>query len=95
MKAIGIVRRVDNLGRVCLPKELCNTLHIRPGDPVEFYVDGEQIIINKYDTIGDLDRLLAGTEAGIRQADTLAPGVLQELLEKISEMKYILAGQNF
>lgn len=48
MKATGIVRRVDDLGRVCLPKELRGTLEIKEGDPLEIFVDGEQIVLQKY-----------------------------------------------
>jgi transcriptional pleiotropic regulator of transition state genes len=49
MKAIGIVRRVDDLGRIVIPKELRRCLCIEEGDPLEIYVDGEQIILKKYE----------------------------------------------
>lgn len=90
MKATGIVRRVDSLNRFVIPRELCNTLHIGPGDPMEIFVDGEKIVLRKYDTVGDLNRLLAGTENGIRQADHLPPEVWTALLDKVSEMRDIL-----
>ncbi|MED5019306.1 AbrB/MazE/SpoVT family DNA-binding domain-containing protein [Paenibacillus chibensis] len=48
MKATGIVRRVDDLGRVVIPKELRNTLKIKDGDPLEIFVDGEKVIFRKY-----------------------------------------------
>lgn len=48
MKATGIVRRVDDLGRVVIPKELRRTLDIAEGDPVEFYTEGDKVIINRY-----------------------------------------------
>lgn len=48
MKSTGIVRRVDELGRVVVPKELRRTLGINEGDPVEFFASGEQVIIKKY-----------------------------------------------
>ena len=49
MKATGIVRRIDDLGRVVIPKEIRRTLHIREGDPLEIYTekDGE-VIFKKY-----------------------------------------------
>jgi AbrB family transcriptional regulator (stage V sporulation protein T) len=51
MKATGIVRRVDELGRVVLPKELRRTLEIREGDPMEIFTDHDgEIILKKYDT---------------------------------------------
>lgn len=49
MKATGIVKKVDNLGRLVLPKELRRTLGIKVSDPIEIYVDGAQIILKKYE----------------------------------------------
>lgn len=49
MKATGIVRKVDELGRVVIPKELRKTFYITEGDPLEIYVDGDQIILKKYE----------------------------------------------
>lgn len=48
MKATGIVRKVDELGRVVLPIELRRNLNIEIKDPLEIYVDGEMIILKKY-----------------------------------------------
>ena len=48
MKSTGIVRKVDGLGRVVLPKELRRTLGVDMKDSMEIYVDGEQIILKKY-----------------------------------------------
>ena len=55
MKATGIVRRIDDLGRVVIPKEIRRTLRIREGDPLEIYTekDGE-VIFKKYSPMGDL-----------------------------------------
>lgn len=49
MKSTGIVRRVDELGRVVLPIELRRTLNISDKDSLEIYVDGEKIILKKYE----------------------------------------------
>ncbi|MDR1797595.1 MAG: AbrB/MazE/SpoVT family DNA-binding domain-containing protein [Clostridiales Family XIII bacterium] len=49
MKATGIVRKVDELGRIVLPMELRRTLGIQKEDPIEIYVDGENIILRKYE----------------------------------------------
>ena len=55
MKATGIVRRIDDLGRVVIPKEIRRTLRIREGDPLEIYTatDGE-VIFKKYSPVGEL-----------------------------------------
>ncbi len=67
MKATGIVRRIDDLGRVVIPKELRRTLRIREGDPLEIYTtaDGE-VIFKKYSPIGELGDFAAN------YAETLA-----------------------
>ena len=53
MKATGIVRRIDDLGRVVVPKEIRRTLRIREGDPLEIFTDREgEIILKKYSPIG-------------------------------------------
>ena len=48
MKATGIVRRVDDLGRIVLPKELRDTMDIAEKDPLEIYVEGEKVILKPY-----------------------------------------------
>lgn len=55
MKATGIVRRIDDLGRVVIPKEIRRTMRIREGDPLEIYTDREgEVILKKYSPINDL-----------------------------------------
>ncbi len=67
MRATGIVRRIDDLGRVVIPKEIRRTLRIREGDPLEIFTakDGE-VILKKYSPIGEL------TEFSQEYAETLA-----------------------
>ncbi|MBO5372320.1 MAG: stage V sporulation protein T [Lachnospiraceae bacterium] len=57
MKATGIVRRIDDLGRVVVPKEIRRTLRIREGDPLEIFTDRQgEIILKKYSPIGELSQ---------------------------------------
>ena len=66
MKATGIVRRIDDLGRVVIPKEIRRTMRIREGDPLEIYTDREgEVIFKKYSPIGEL------TTFASQYADTL------------------------
>ena len=60
MKATGIVRRIDDLGRVVIPKEIRRTMRIREGDPLEIYTsrDGE-VIFKKYSMLGGLEDFAA------------------------------------
>lgn len=67
MKATGIVRRIDDLGRVVIPKEIRRTLRIREGDPLEIFTDREgEIILKKYSPIGEL------TQFAKQYADSLS-----------------------
>ena len=60
MKATGIVRRIDDLGRVVIPKEIRRTLRIREGDPLEIFTDKEgEVILKKYSPIGELSDFAA------------------------------------
>ena len=54
MKATGIIRRVDELGRVVIPKEVRRNLGIRDGDPLEIYTEGKAVCFVKYSAISDL-----------------------------------------
>ncbi len=74
MKATGIVRRIDDLGRVVIPKEIRRTMRIREGDPLEIYTDNDgEVIFKKYSPIGELGEfateyaevLAKGTELGV------------------------------
>lgn len=72
MKATGIVRRIDDLGRVVVPKEIRRTLRIREGDPLEIFTDKEgEIILKKYSPIGELSAFAkavcrkSGADAGM------------------------------
>ena len=48
MKSTGIIRKVDELGRIVLPKEMRTTFDIKERDPIEIFVDGDNIILKKY-----------------------------------------------
>ena len=67
MKATGVVRRIDDLGRIVIPKEIRRTLRIKEGDPIEIFTskDGE-VILKKYSPIGELSEFATG------YAETLA-----------------------
>ena len=67
MKATGVVRRIDDLGRVVIPKEIRKTLRIKEGDPLEIFTDNDgEVILKKYSPIGEL------SEFATEYAETLA-----------------------
>jgi AbrB family transcriptional regulator, stage V sporulation protein T len=96
VKATGIVRRIDDLGRVVIPKEIRRTLRIREGDPLEIFTDREgEVILKKYSPIGELSEFAKeyaeslnsslGHTALIADKDTIiavAGGPKKEYLEK-------------
>lgn len=68
MKATGIVRRIDDLGRVVIPKEIRRTLRIREGDPLEIFTDREGgVILKKYSPIGELSEFSKGYAESLQQ----------------------------
>ena len=109
MKATGIVRRIDDLGRVVIPKEIRRTMRIREGDPLEIYTsrDGE-VIFKKYSLLGGVEDFAAdlcdtmsrstGNVCAVTDRDTIiavAGGAKRELMGKrISpELEQIMEGR--
>ena len=95
MKATGIVRRIDDLGRVVIPKEIRRTMRIREGDPLEIFTNNEgEVIFKKYSPLGELvgfaadfaAALACGTELTVAVCDRdrciAASGNKKDLLEK-------------
>lgn len=81
MKSTGIVRRVDELGRVVIPIELRNKFGIAERDPIEIYVDGSSIILKKYEP----NCVFCGNSKGLtKYKDKL---VCNKCLEKLAEIK--------
>lgn len=69
LKATGIVRRIDDLGRVVIPKEIRRTLRIREGDPLEIFTDREgEVILKKYSPIGELSEFATEYVESLQEA---------------------------
>ena len=91
MKATGIVRRVDDLGRVVIPKEIRRSLNIREGDPLELFIEGNTVCFQKYipteeyiSSIDHLISLLKEEEYSVPNKDkvSLALTLAKELLKE-------------
>ena len=66
MKATGIVRRIDDLGRVVIPKEIRRTLKIREGDPLEIFTEASgEVVFKKYSPMGELAEFAGGIAEAI------------------------------
>ncbi len=85
MKSTGIIRRIDDLGRVTLPKELRRTRDIKDGDPLEIFVEDDKIILRKYspelptNIIAELKKTLAGRHNAKEISACI--GYLEELIK--------------
>lgn len=67
MKSIGIVRKVDQLGRVVIPMELRKAMNIEEGQALEMYTEGEMIMLKKYQCCGSIN--VTATVQGIKLCD--------------------------
>ena len=67
MKATGIVRRIDELGRVVIPKEIRRTLRIKEGDPLEIFTDRDELMLKKYSPIATLEGFSEATAKSLNQ----------------------------
>ncbi|CAM4160611.1 MULTISPECIES: AbrB/MazE/SpoVT family DNA-binding domain-containing protein [Bacillus] len=88
MKATGIVRKVDELGRVVIPKELRDTLGIGIKSPLEIFVDNENIILKRYSPYNACQITGEVTERNITLADgkiTLSPNGARHLAEELEK----------
>ncbi len=69
MKATGIVRRIDDLGRIVIPKEIRKTFHIKESDPMEIFINGEgEIILKKYSPMGEMSSFAKQYTESLAQA---------------------------
>ncbi len=84
MKATGIVRRIDDLGRIVIPKEIRRTMRIREGDPMEIFTSREgEILLKKYSPVGELSEFASSLAESLAQ-------VLGELV-CVTDRDYVIA----
>jgi AbrB family transcriptional regulator (stage V sporulation protein T) len=67
MRATGIVRRIDELGRVVIPKEIRRTLRIKEGDPLEIFTDRDELLLKKYSPIATLENFSKGVAESLNE----------------------------
>lgn len=68
MKATGMVRRIDELGRVVIPKEIRRTLRIKEGDPLEIFTDREELLLKKYSPLATLESFSKSVVESLNEA---------------------------
>lgn len=85
LKATGIVRRIDDLGRIVIPKEIRRTLRIRESESLEIFTDGDgDIILKKYSPMGEFVRFAKGYAESITQ-------IFDDIIVCITDMEQIIA----
>lgn len=93
MKATGIIRRVDDLGRIVIPRKIRRTLDIREGDPMEIYTDNNAaIVLRKYDMALPVSEAVQRLKAQIVDLEdfNLSQECRKALRDKLSEMEDLL-----
>lgn len=74
MKATGIIRRVDDLGRIVIPKIVRKELNIKDGEPMELFIDGKDIVIRKY-TFDNCENETYNCDACVKNGDCIEQGI--------------------
>lgn len=82
MKQSGIVRRIDNLGRIVIPKELRKTLHIHDGELLELMINKDEIVLRKYSTVKELGAIF------VKFIDVFEPFIKSNIL--ITDLDHII-----
>ncbi len=75
MKATGIVRRIDELGRVVIPKEIRSTLRLKSGDPLEIFTERDELMLKKYSPIASLEKFSEGTAKSLAELSGMAAAI--------------------
>ncbi len=91
MNATGIIRRVDDLGRIVLPKEVRRKVGITEGTPMEIFTDSDRIVLKKYNTSEELINLVSVLEEAVdNSVDDLEGEKVSAIREHIKEIRNVL-----
>ncbi len=95
MKATGIVRRIDELGRVVIPKEIRRTLRIREGDPLEIFTEKDELTLKKYSPIATLEGFSESAAKSLNELSGYLSAICDtdEILHAFGEGKKELCGK--
>lgn len=90
MRATKIIRRIDELGRIVIPKGVRSQLGIKEGDPFELFTQGRDVILKRYQPATNISNVLDELRRMLAAEPNLTYG--PALLEKVAEMQLLLAG---
>lgn len=91
MRATGIVRRIDDLGRVVIPREIRRTLHIKEGDPLEIFTGEGGVTFRKYNPTHDVKGFLNGLKEVLQEDSDMKRK--PEMMEKVKELEALLKAE--
>lgn len=95
MKATGLVRRIDDLGRVVIPKEIRRTFGINNGDPLEIFTDNESfIILKKYDPLPEIKNNVKTLQDMITENTNYTPEITKKAVNLLTELGKLLSETN-
>lgn len=90
MGATGIIRRIDDLGRVVIPRELRRKLGIKEGDPLELFIDSDSVTFKKYHPEADHKGRVRELKRAIQDDEHIAAVIRQEIMRKAEELDALL-----
>ena len=96
MKATGVVRRIDDLGRIVLPKELRRTMRIKEGDSLEIYIDGtDQIMLKKYSPVQNMNEFVSEFVESVYSSNKLDIVITdnEKVIASAGDFKHNLVGK--
>lgn len=90
MKSTGMVRRIDDLGRVVIPKEVRRRLGIDEGDPIEIFVEGENVIFKKYNVSNGIKCAIDSAKCVVSNDFDISTEKSAAIIAKLEEAKKLL-----
>lgn len=92
MKGTGIIRRIDDLGRIAIPKEIRRTMKLKEGDPIEFYIGNGELYLKKYSPCDSVEREIDELKSYIELED-MSQNSRDKINEKIEQMREIVKNE--
>lgn len=92
MKATGIVRRIDDLGRIVIPKEIRRTLDVKEGDPLELFLEGDTVCFRRYISSEDYSSRINRLISLLKEEDFSVPNK-KTVLSALELAKELLKGE--
>ena len=90
MKSTGMIRRIDDLGRVIIPKDIRRELFIKEGDPLELFVEDDKVIFQKYVPVDEVESIIEEAKICVRDSIYIPAEKASRILIKLVEIEKIM-----